>query len=204
MAPIPVNFATEDELSELVLFRMLERIDRYAVGTAYRRRGNGYLRRTIHGWNDAAQGIPFIVLTDLDTCPCPPELINKWLPLGKHPNLLFRVAVREVEAWLLADPDNLSQFLNVKRALIPAQPDSIVNAKAALVGVAGRSRSKAIRESIVPKRGSTAKQGPDYNGRLGLFVRQHWDIEAAKDNSESLSRTLDRLNSFRPVWRARQ
>jgi hypothetical protein len=201
MTRIPVNFATEDELSEQALFRILERVNRYAFGMAYRRGGFGYLRRTISGWNSAAKSIPFIVLTDLDTYPCPLELLNEWLPFGKHPNLLFRIAVREVEAWLLADPDNLSQFLNVKRALIPPQPDSIVDAKAALVGVAGRSRSKAIRESIVPKRGSTAKQGPDYNGRLGLFVRQHWDIDAAKTNSESLSRTLDRLASFRPVWR---
>lgn len=203
MPPIPINFATEDELSELVLFRILERIGRYAVGTAYRRGGFGYLRRTIHGWNTAARGIPFIVLTDLDTYPCPPELINEWLPYGKHPNLLFRIAVREVEAWLLADPANLSQFLNVRRTLIPTPPDAIVDAKAALVGVASRSRSKVIRESIVPKPGSTAKQGPDYNGRLGTFVREHWNVDVAKANSDSLSRTLDRLESFRPGWQRR-
>ncbi len=201
MPPIPINFATEDELSEVVLFRMLKRVNRYAVGTAYRRGGFGYLRRTIHGWNRAAQGVPFIVLTDLDIHPCPVELINEWLPFGKHPNLLFRIAVREVEAWLLADSANLSQFLNVRRSLIPPQPDTIVDAKAALIGVASKSRSRAIRDSIVPRRGSTAKQGPDYNSRLGSFVRYSWDVDAAKANSESLSRTLDRLISFRPAWR---
>ncbi len=204
MPPIPINVATEDELSELVLFKMLARINRYAVGTAYRRGGFGYLRRTIYGWNRAARGIPFIVLTDLDNYPCAPELINEWLPAGKHPNLLFRIAVREVEAWLLADANNLSHFLNVKGTFIPAQPDAVVDAKAALIRVASTSRSKAIRDSIMPKRGSTAKQGPDYNGRLGLFVRNHWDVDAAKANSESLSRTLDRLISFRPVWKSQQ
>ena len=101
---IPVNLATEDELSEAVLRRLLDHADRgYAIGTAYGRRGFGYLRRTITGWNRAAQFVPFIVLTDLDRRPCPTELIEDWLREARHPNLLLRVAVREVEAWLLAD-----------------------------------------------------------------------------------------------------
>src|ERR1035441_2055564 len=74
---IPVNLATEDELSEAVLRRLLDHADRgYAIGTAYGRRGFGYLRRTITGWNRAAQFVPFIVLTDLDRRPCPTELID--------------------------------------------------------------------------------------------------------------------------------
>jgi hypothetical protein len=77
---IPVNLATEDELSEITLYKVLSEIDRYVIGTAYRLGGFGYLRRTIHGWNSAAKGVPFIVLTDLDTAECPARLINDWLP----------------------------------------------------------------------------------------------------------------------------
>ena len=200
MTRIPVNLATEDELSEVTLITVLAQVNRYEIGVAYRRGGFGYLRRTIHGWNQAAKGVPFIVLTDLDTVECPARLINDWLQTAKHPNLLFRVAVREVESWILADPGNLSEFLGVKRALIPAETDAIENPKAAIVGLARRSRSKAVRESIAPRKGSTAKQGPDYNGCLGSFVREHWNIDIAKRNSPSLSRTLDRLASFVPVW----
>jgi hypothetical protein len=155
---------------------------------------------TIPGWNQAARSIPFIVLTDLDRYECPAELINDWLRVPKHRNLLFRVAVREVESWLLADPANFSEFLGVRSSLIPADTDSLPDPKATLVQLARKSRSKTIRGSIVPAKGSTAKQGPDYNGCLCTFIRERWNLEAAKANSPSLARTVDRLSSFVPVW----
>lgn len=112
MSPIPINLAIEDSLSEVVLRRLLAHANReYAIGTAYGRTGFGYLRRTIEGWNRAAKSIPFAVLTDLDMLPCPGELVTSWLPTRHHPNLLLRVAVREVEAWLLADAENLQLIL---------------------------------------------------------------------------------------------
>ena len=79
--PIPVNLAVEDELSEAVIRRLLRHSKRqYAIGTVYGRNGFGYLRKTIAGWNKAARGIPFLVLTDLDTYPCPTALIEDWMP----------------------------------------------------------------------------------------------------------------------------
>ena len=88
---IPVNLATEDELSEAVLRRLLDHADRgYAVGTAYGRRGFGYLRwGTIAGWNRAARFVPFVVLTDLDLRPCPAELIDDWLTEPLAPESFF-------------------------------------------------------------------------------------------------------------------
>jgi hypothetical protein len=200
MTRIPVNLATEDELSEITLLRLLAHVNTYAVGTAYRRGGYGYLRRTIQGWNQAARGVPFIVLTDLDTNECPASLIDDWLKCDKHPNLVFRVAVREVESWILADPLNLSKFLNIKRPLIPADTDTIDDPKAFLVRLAATSRSKTTRNRLVPRKGSTAKQGPDYNSCLGSFIREHWDIPTARKSSSSLARTVARLSSFKPVW----
>lgn len=200
MTPVPMNLATEDEVSEIVLKRLLASSDRYAVGYAYRQGGFGYLRRTIGGWNTAAKGIPFVVLTDLDATACPVRLIDDWLPNGKHPNLLFRIAVREVESWLLADPENLSDFLGISRRLISLTPDEVPDPKAAIINLARKSRSRIIREGIVPRRGSTAQIGPDYNGCLGRFVGERWDIEVATSNSTSLARTVSRLNSFDPVW----
>jgi hypothetical protein len=200
MSSIPVNLPTEDELSEVVLFKILEYLERYAVGAAYRHGGFGYLRRTISGWNHAAKSIPFVVLTDLDQWECPSKLINGWLNVPRHPNLLFRVAVREVEAWLLADPGNLSLFLGVAETAVPRNADTLADAKAAIIDVARKSRSRAIRERMVPRRGSTAKQGPDYNSCLGAFVTTHWDIEAAQTRSRSLARTINRLAKFKPVW----
>jgi hypothetical protein len=197
---IPVNLATEDELSEVILYKVITQSNRYAIGAAYRRGGFGYLRRTIPGWNRAARGIPFVVLTDLDTAECPARLIDDWLEDEQHPNLLFRIAVREVESWLLADFTNLSEFLKIGKAPALTNTDTIADPKAALVNLARKSRSRAIRDSIVPRKDSTAKQGRDYNGCLGSFVRERWDIDMAKTNSPSLARMVGRLNSFNPVW----
>ena len=121
---IPVHLATEDELSEAVLRRLLASANRgYAIGAAYGRGGFGYLRRTIPGWNRAARTAPFVVLTDLDRCPCPPDLIGDWLKEPRHPNLMLRVAVREVESWLLAGRLNLAQYLYVAEKWIPVFGD---------------------------------------------------------------------------------
>ncbi len=196
MNPIPVNLAVEDPLSEAVLRRLLAGVaGKYAIGTVYGHTGFGYLRKTVRGWNHAARGVPFVLLTDLDKYSCPPELLQDWLNQPQHPSLLFRVAVREVEAWLLADRNNIAAFLGV-----PVDPESVADPKAALVNLARRSRRAEVRERVVPRRGSTARVGPDYNGCLGDFVRRTWNVEAAANMSHSLRRAVDRLRHFQPTW----
>ncbi len=200
---IPVHLAIEDLLSETVLRRLLDHADRgYSVGQAYGRSGFGYLRGTIKNWNRAAISVPFVVLTDLDDAACPAALIEDWLTEPIHPNLLLRVAVREVEAWILAARSSFAQYLRVAEKWVPSDPDGLRDPKSALVAVAGRSRSKEIRDRIVPQSGSTAKQGREYNACLGEFVAGNWDIKDAAAHSPSLRRTVARLHSFKPVWRA--
>jgi hypothetical protein len=140
------------------------------------------------------------LLTDLDQHPCPPVLIDDWLDVEPHSNLIFRVAVREVESWLLADREGFADFLGISVVNIPLQPDQIANPKQSLVNAARRSRRRALRESIVPRQGSTSVQGPDYNGCLGEFVRNQWGRDAAAESSPSLSRAWERLIAFEPDW----
>ena len=201
MSPIPINLAVEDDLSEWVLRVLIDYVNReYSIGTTYGRNGFGYLRKTVRGWNTAARGIPFVLLTDLDKATCPADLIQEWLGVPLHPNLIFRVAVREVESWLLADVRNLASYLTVRQSMIPTNCDALDDPKAELVKVANRAKSRDIRERIVPSPGSTAKQGPDYNGCLGVFVRDHWDIGEACAASASLNRAFQRLKTFEPSW----
>lgn len=197
---IPIHLAIEDELSEAVLRRLLAHTNRdYAVGNAFGRSGFGYLRSTISNWNRAAQYVPFVILTDLDNGSCPAQLIAAWLSEPKHPNLLLRVAVREVEAWLLADRSNRGLYLRVPERWPPTNPESILDPKAALVDSTRRSRSAEIRDRIVPRGGSTAKQGRDYNSCLSEFVRTDWNVREAAWESNSLSRTVEKLRRFHPV-----
>lgn len=200
MTDIPLNLAVEDEISDYVLRRMLRDVEGVAVGTTYRRGGFGYLRKTISGWNNAAKGTPFAVLTDLDRYACPSELINDWLTVPKHPNLLFRIAVREVEAWLLADQAAMASFLGISVDALPQRPDDLQDPKSVLVELAKRSRHSLIRDSLVPRRDSTAKQGPGYNGCLAWYVQTEWTPEVARQSSPSLDRALQRFASFRPRW----
>ena len=201
MNAIPIDLAVEDELSDAVLRRLIAVVRRdFEIGRTHRNKGFGYLKRTIPGWNDAAKGIPMMVLTDLDQHKCPAGMLDDWLPNGRHPNLLFRVAVRDVEAWLLADRKGLAGFLQCSPGALPEAPESLADPKAALIDAARRSRSRQLRDDIVPRRGSTAKIGRGYNAVLTVFVRESWAVAEAAGRAPSLARAVARLETFRPVW----
>jgi len=194
---IPINLAVEDALSEAVLRKILQA--RYNVGDCYKRGGFGYLKKNIRGFNNASKGMPHIVLTDLDMGACAPTLIEEWLQVPIHHNLLFRVAVREVESWVLADRDRFAEFLGIRKTLVPENVDAIDDPKKCLIDLARKSK-RNLREDIVPTKGSTAKQGPDYNGRLISFVEKFWNPYEAMHNSPSLDRTIRAVKNFQPEW----
>ena len=201
MKPIPINIAVEDLLSEAVARRLLTDSGlKFFIGVTYNRGGNGYLRKTVNGWNRAARGVPFFLLTDLDVIACPSLLMSTWLSDRIHPNLIFRVAVREVESWLLADRAGLSNFLRVPKTHCPERPDDLPDPKATLVALASKSPHGLVKARIVPRANSTAKQGRDYNGCLSEFVMTHWTPQEAALNSPSLERCRRRLASFQPHW----
>ena len=203
MSEIPIQLAVEDLLSEVVLKTLLDRSkNEYRIGTVFNHGGFGYLRKTAPGWNNAARGTPFLLLTDLDQHHCPPALVTDWLTEPKHPNFIFRIAVREVEAWILADKRNFAAFLVLSQNTLPAQPETLDDAKRTLVTLAARSRRTATRSRLVPKSGSTAKQGPDYNRCLGEFVVKHWDHLEASANAPSLLRCISAIENFKPTWQA--
>ncbi|MCX6901909.1 MAG: hypothetical protein NTW03_00195, partial [Verrucomicrobia bacterium] len=142
-SPVPINLAVEDELSEQMLRVLLRECGRaYEIGAVYRKGGYGYLRSKLSGFNNAAKGMPYLVLTDLDQRPCPTDLIEDWFgcelsQYGKrrNHNLLFFIAVREVEAWVLADREAFARFLGIKADQIPS-PDLIADPKRLLIDLA--------------------------------------------------------------------
>ena len=201
MSPIPINLAVEDPLSEIVLRKNFRDSNKtYAAGTCFCRGGSGYLKKNIQGFNNAAKATPFLVLTDLDKTECPPILLQEWLPRPKYPNLLLRVAVREVEAWLLAHREAFARFLGIQRQLIPHGVDDLPYPKLFLLTLAKKSKNRSLREAIVPPPKSTAKIGPDYNGRLSFFVEKFWEIAKAAQNSPSLQRTVRAIADFEPQY----
>lgn len=196
---ITINIIFEDLLSEAVISRLLIHSGRhFLIGTRHHAKGNGAIKRNISGFNKAAKGMPYLVLTDCDNYSCAPSLIHDYLKYPKHPNLIFRVAVNEVEAWLLADREGFANYLGVSVHLIPENVDNIDDPKRHLINIARSCRNKELKNGIVPKSNSTATQGPYYNNCLIPFVNHKWNIDNAILHSDSLRRALKAIVEFNP------
>lgn len=197
---IHVSLATEGLLDEQILRRLISQCRRDLVANVcYGRRGRDHLARNLPRFNKAAAHQPFLVVADLEHDNCAPGLIRQWLPGGNHQNLILRIAVRKIEAWLLADRQTFSAFLGISVAHLPLKPDELDDPKVHVVNLARRSRSKTIREDIVPANKSTSSIGRNYTGRLSQFVMEEWDVERAAKHSLSLERALSALRAFSPV-----
>jgi hypothetical protein len=205
-AGVPIHLAVEDDLSEWVLRRVLRsRRVRYHVGGVFTHGGSGYLKKQTPAFNNAAKACPFLMLADLDRLACPPELIEQWLGRPKHPHFLLRVAVREVESWLLGDALGLARFLGLRTLPSVRTPELLTDPKDQLLRLALNASSREIREALVwedPKSGRLL-QGPDYNGTLAGFVLNKWNLGKARAACQSLNglfRALQRLEEgFKPT-----
>lgn len=188
-APVVVSGAVEGDLDEAVLRRLLRQIGA-APGTIYGKSGKLALRERISGYNNAARRTPWVVLVDLNAdAECAPPLRSTWLP-RPEPGLCFRIAVREVEAWLMADRNTLARFLSVARARVPRNPEEEPRAKESVVNLARKSRRSDIRNDMVPREGSGRSVGPAYTSRLIEYVERHWRPEEAAQHAESLQRAM--------------
>jgi len=102
----------------------------------------------------------------------------------------------EVESWVLAHRDAFSQYLGIPVNRIPDNVDAIDNPKEFLVNLARRSRKRSLKDDLIPKNGSSASIGPDYNKRLSEFINNVWDATVAINHSDSLNRTFLKLQEF--------
>jgi hypothetical protein len=195
MALIPLNLVFEDQISEYVMIKLTEKTGKFRISNSYSEGGFGYIKKNLNGFNEASKGYPFFVLTDLDNVHCAPELIRDWLKFPKHSNLIFRIAVREVEAWLLADIEGFSKYTGISKANFNLRPEEIVDPKLELLNLIRKCRKRSIREDILPK-DEFASCGPNYNGRLAEFVIYYWDIIRASSRSDSLHRAFQYLLNF--------
>lgn len=193
-----ISGAVEGASDEAVLRRLV-----HSLGAEVHRvqvqRGKPGLRRALAGYNAAAQGDPWLVLVDLDDeFDCAPQLVGDWLPSPSR-YMCFRVVVREIESWLLADHERFATFFSVPPAMVPRRPDELPEAKEALLKAVAKSRKRAIREDMLPRMGSGRAVGAAYTSRLIEFVgdgRQGWRPEVAARQSPSLRRCVARLGAL--------
>lgn len=187
----------EDAPSEAVLRRLVGLAgNKLNVTEVFRAGGFGQIKSRIANFRNACHVVPHIVMTDLDAYPCPPDLFKDW-KVGKLPDrMLMRVAVREVESWLLADRDGIAKLIQVPAIKIPAYPDELPDPKQVLLNLARKSKSRRFASEFVPANGSKAKHGPLYNQHLTAFADKLWDSRHAELASPSLKRAIHRVKEF--------
>jgi len=195
----PINVLVEGDPDEAVICRILSCVG-LVCGTVYGKRGKNDLLQRLPNYNQAARFAPWLVVVDLNQdAECAPPFVHSVLP-NPAGGMRLRVAVRAIEAWLLADAERLAAFLGVPLARIPLDPDAEIDPKSTLVNLARRSRRRAIREDIVPREGSGSKVGPGYTGRLIEFVvaaKYPWRPEVAMRRSDSLRRCVEALQAMK-------
>ena len=160
----------------------------------------GSIRARIPGLNQRARfNGPVLALADLDRpLGCPAELVQEMTSgLTVEPNLLIRVAVLEIESWILADREAIARWLGISVRNVPRSPESLVDPKRTLAQLASRSRNRGLREAIAPARVTgTHRTGPNYNEAVGEFVTQLWDPESARLSAQSLDRAITRISEL--------
>jgi len=190
-----IQGAVEGLIDEAVIKRLIGHIGANP-GPVYGKRGKDYIKKHIRGFNNASKGGCWVVLVDLDTdFECAPDLRFNWLS-SQEPKLCFRVAVREIETWLLADRDRCSQFLGIPKSKIPEAVEGIADPKQLLINLARKSRKLLIQSDMVPSTNSGRQVGPAYDSRLIEFVtdaQNGWRPDHAAKLSQSLEKCINCL-----------
>lgn len=195
----PVACAVEGRIDAAVAERLL-RVAELPVGRVWNVGGKTKLDPKLPGYNRAASHSPWLVLRDLDhddENECVPSLRLRLLGGEPPSGMCFRLAVREVEAWFMADRNNCATFFDVPSSLVAAEVESLDDPKQALVNLSRRSRKRAIREGMAPRPRSGRRVGPEYTALVREFGRDIWDPCAARKNSQSLDRALRCLDQLR-------
>ena len=185
----------EGNLDEAVLRRLVE--DEGAVlHRLYGREGKPRLKQRLTDYNQSARQRPWVVIMDLDQdFDCAPPLKDECLPDPAR-YMCFRIAVRAIETWLLADKQSIAQFLGVATSRIPSSPETLVDPKRIMIELAQHSRRREIREDMPPRPGSGRKIGSLYNSQLTSFVQSRWNPEVAAGKSDSLRRCRERIHEL--------
>lgn len=194
-------YCVEDALSRAVVVRLLKQLlgDVYLTELQPNQGGFGSMRNKFGNYCKLAARHRVFILTDLDRADCPPSLRAAWMndarlidPLPEK--MSFNIAVTEVEAWLIADRDNLSEFLGVPRRALPENTE-IADPKEHLLNCVRRHGNREAKSQLLPR--GTAKIGLGYNMHLSTFATERWDFEAASTRSVSLRRAVTRMAAAR-------
>lgn len=195
-SPSHFCFVVEGLLDEVALRRLLRpfpSLDRNIIAT----QGKSNLIKSIPGYARSSH-ISWIFILDLDqAAPCAPAYrddLHKQHPLLKATDRCLHIAVRALEAWLLADREAMRKFLGCALSKIPCDPEQCSNPKETLLQIAGKSKKAKVL--IDPESSGTPKPATTYTATLGNYIINHWEPERACQNSPSLERLMRHIRSL--------
>ena len=204
---VPIVFYSfvEDAVSRAVVVRLFDSIKRERLGVEIKfalwhpvvTNGCGDLKKRAKRFLAAAQsGVNSFFLTDLDAYSAPNDLGKDWFQLeclSQHPPcFVFRISVREIESWVMADRSAFASFLGVSLNLIPDQLDDLLDPKQFLLNLIRTKCKKKCYREMLPMEGQ--RVGIGYNSMLCDFVSKSWNPKRAAAHSASLSRSLRRIS----------
>lgn len=157
---------------EAVLRAVLRCVDA-ELGEVHGKRGKEDIRKRIIGYNKAAHYSPWIVLVDLDQeADCAPALRSNWI--GETASqMVFRIAVRSIESWLMSDAERFAEYFRISHDLIPGDTDALEHPKQVLIDLARKSSSRQVREGMIPRPQGGRKVGRLYPSYLIEFAEGH-------------------------------
>jgi len=146
--------AVEGSVDEALLRRLLVETGHQA-SAIYGLTGKDGLLKRLDAYNAAARISPWVVLIDLNgDARCAPPFVAQHLPVPSE-YMTFRVAVREAEAWLLADRRTFAGFLGVSQARLPRDPEAVADPKEEVEFItrhwqpqSAAARSDSLRRSL--------------------------------------------------------
>jgi hypothetical protein len=197
----PVNLIVEGRTDELIVKRLLQQIGVDEI-TVLGQTGKSYITPRIGNWNHAAQFAHYLVVIDLDRdAKCAPQYVKALLP-NPSQGMLLRIAVRAIEAWLLADSAHLAKFLGVNVENFPTDPDAEANPKETLLRLVKRSNRKKLKSDMLTSIPGKLAQGPGYSTQIAEFLyhpAHPWRPEVAAQHSDSLRRCIAALQRWPTV-----
>ena len=155
--------------------------------------GKGVIDRDLKNYWEAARVHPYVIFRDLDRDGegCPVTLraqLVEHTP-GESPDLLIRIVDQCIESWILADRHGIAEFCN--RSAASVEPPTSHHKLYLL-----RLMKEAKLKDAVEEKGRELDFGPAYAEHLQRLMTDHWSIERAAAESDSLRRALKRLTDL--------
>jgi hypothetical protein len=188
-----VEVAVEGSTDEPIARRLLGVVG-LEIGAVRVLGGKDKLDANLRGYAAAATHAPHFVLRDLDDDEaCPGALVGRLIPGPRSRRFAFRLAVREIEAWLLGDAQRFAAMFRVSRGKVPRDPELLHKPKRTLVDLVRMSTKPAIVKAMVPAPGESRQVGPQYVSLVAEFAMKQWRPEIARRSCPSLDRCLRAL-----------